>query len=656
MKHISLFCIIFLFTGILSAQSKLSKLELLELSKNEQELYKRIIKSDSLRDIRVSNFLNRNESYGNYKKVKGKTFVLYDIIEGKPIYRSTDNTQAAAVTGTSHLQVGGSLGLDLDGSGLTVGVWDGGPIQDTHAEFLDNSSSFSRIMIMESSRTDGTMGFSTHGTHVGGTIGARGASSTAKGMATNVSIKSYNFNDDEAEMLVALADTSNPMYLSNHSYGISVEQGDGTLDAWFMGAYTQGAREIDDIARTYPKYLIVASAGNSGNTYYQGGLYDDSDKLTSDKTAKNSLVIANANPVIIDPFTNEFSLQINSSSSQGPTDDIRIKPDIAGDGTNLRSTFPNDGYGILSGTSMAAPNVTGSLALLQQYYNQLNGDYMNASTLKGLVCHTAFDDPDISGPDHIFGWGLLNSKDAAELITGKNNGTTIIDELTLNNNEVYSFNFTAQAGNKLKASISWTDIPGVAVSGESNLNNQSPRLINDLDIRLVKDGVTYFPWKLNYNSSSGFSNSKEDNNVDNIEIIEIDAPTSGLYTLTVSHKGSLVAATAADPLEQNYSLIVSGNNITLGVDDISWSKSVSLFPNPSNSTFTVSFQPSLRNTNNDVKVMIYDMRGRIVYKKDFPNTASIFRQEIKLNDIKSGIYMVNISEGTRNTSKKLIIK
>ncbi len=57
-----------------------------------------------------------------------------------------------------------------------------------------------------------------------------------------------------------------------------------------------------------------------------------------------------------------------------------------GNGTNLYSSYDSadDAYNTISGTSMASPNVTGSLLLLQQYYKETYDNYMKAATLKGL--------------------------------------------------------------------------------------------------------------------------------------------------------------------------------------------------------------------------------------------------------------------------------
>jgi hypothetical protein len=159
---------------------------------------------------------------------------------------------------------------------------------------------------------DGDTGFSAHGTHVTGTISANGSgNSEAKGMAPNVNVKSYNWTNDEAEMVVAANDATTPILLSNHSYGVPINQGeDELLDSWFMGAYTQDARDIDNISKNNPKYLIVTSAGNSGNTAYDGGLFAGFDKLTTDKNAKNRWTGSTAGFLLL--FANEADLFIAS--------------------------------------------------------------------------------------------------------------------------------------------------------------------------------------------------------------------------------------------------------------------------------------------------------------------------------------------------------
>jgi len=653
MKKIFCFTVlVFLsFHGI--AQVLMSKQEFQDLPKAQQELYLRVYKADSLSSVRINRYLSNKGKEQRIIKENGIVYVLTDVIDGRPIYTTTSNKDAAIATGTNHLQVGGSLGLDLDGSGITVRVWDGGPVQSTHTEFQNETNTLSRVTNVETLNTDGDSDLDEHATHVTGTISAKGVNPNAKGMATAVTVKTYNFNNDTTEMVSELNDTSNPMILSNHSYGIPITQTNGTqLDAWRMGAYTSDARIVDDIASTNPQYLIVASAGNGGTDSYVGGMASGFDKLTGDKNAKNNLVIANAAPTI-NPFTNDVTFVINPSSSQGPTDDLRIKPDISGDGTGLTSTVPVDSYGSLTGTSMAAPNVTGSLVLLQQYYNQVHGQYMKAATLKGLVCHTAKDDTGTVGPDPYFGWGLLNAKRSAEVITEANNGMAIIDELMLNNNETYVLSFGAQAGDKLSATICWSDIPGIVASSSADLNNQTSRLVNDLDLRITKDGgATYLPWKLNYSGSS-FSNSKGDNVVDNVERIDIDVPESGNYSLVVSHKGTLETVGPFDPKVQDFALILTGNSLTLGIDDNNALDNFAIYPNPNKGEFNISFN---NNANDDVKIDIYDMSGRLVYKNSFINESVQFNKSIQLNGVESGVYIANVVKGNNITSHKIIIE
>lgn len=454
--------------------------------------------------------------------------------DGKPIYYALDNVNAAKTTRANTLNSGGLLGLSLDGQNMFSGVWDGGPVRVSHQEFGG------RMVISDNAFSLTSNSF--HATHVSGTVGAAGVSANAKGMAPLSTVKTFDWNNDLTEVL---AEARNGLLLSNHSYGIPLSSAPGN---WYMGAYSGEALSWDQLSYAVPYYLMVASAGNDGNSTNPAPTTTGYDKLTGNKCAKNNLVVANCQDANINAAGDLVSVSINSGSSEGPTDDRRIKPDITGNGSGLfSSTDASDtSYATLSGTSMASPNVMGTLLLLQQHYNNVNNHFMRAATLKGLACHTA-DDRGRVGPDAIWGWGVLNAKKAAQAIS--NNGLqSWISEETLSQGETFTFTAVSDGVTPLIASISWTDLPGAWVDGI--LNGTTPALVNDLDIRITKDGATYYPWKLQ-SAANLLALRTEDNAVDNIERINIDAP-SGVYTISVTHKGTLQDG------PQHYGFVVTG--------------------------------------------------------------------------------------------------
>ncbi|SCY19172.1 S8 family serine peptidase [Flavobacterium caeni] len=463
--------------------------------------------------------------------------------DGKPIYYVLDNVNAAKSTRANHLHTGGTLGLNLNGQGMFSGVWDGGTTRISHQEFGGRATV---------NDVAGTL--SAHATHVSGTVAASGVQANAKGMAPQSTLHTYDWNSDTAEVT---AEAANGLLLSNHSYGVPVESAPGS---WFMGAYSGAARIVDQIAYNAPYYLMVLSAGNDGNENNPSPMTPGYDKLTGNKTAKNNLVVANSQDANVDAQGNLLSVSINSSSSEGPTDDRRIKPDIAGNGSGLTSSTSNSNssYGSMSGTSMASPNVMGTLILVQQHYNNVNNRFMKSATLKGLACHTA-DDRGKVGPDPVWGWGLLNAKKAAQTIS-QNGLQSWISEETLQQDQTFSFTAVSDGTTPLLASICWTDVPGTANNG--TLNSTTPALVNDLDIRVTKDGSTFYPWKL-LSDANQAAIATEDNSVDNVERININTPEAGAYTITVTHKGTLVNG------PQDFAFVVTGLSSAFSMTSLS---------------------------------------------------------------------------------------
>jgi hypothetical protein len=636
------FTILIIFTfGIAFSQTKNEQKRVIDTYNSNQiseiNVYLKNLNTKNIKS--VEEFLIKNpkakkvikDKNGSIKKIKY-------IINNQPIYIVTHNTNSARATRTNFLHTGGNLNLDLDGENMFIGVWDGDNVRDTHVEFLnDDFAANSRITTPDFGSSDV---YGDHATHVAGTIIAKGTNATSKGMAPKAEIISYDWDSDSAEAFYEA--TNNGLLLSNHSYGVPVQQNDSFN--YLMGSYSAESREWDEIAYGAEYYLPVISAGNDGQEEYNGGLANGFDKLVGNKTSKNTMVVANAsNPYILDNG-NLLVLNINTSSSQGPTDDGRIKPDISGDGTSVFScsASTNNGYYVASGTSMAAPNVSGTLLLLQEYYNRLNDKFMKAATLKGLACHTADDDNTV-GPDPIFGWGLLNAKFAAETIINDNNNLAQIYEGTLNQGETYTYEFSSSNGGALKATLCWTDPPG---SVNSVLNSPQPALVNDLDLRLTKSGSTYYPWKLDPTSPQSWATNNSDNNMDTVEGITVSNAQNADYTITVSHKGNLQSGS------QNFSLIITGPNLSLSNPYVNNSKFI-IWPNPANDIINFKLPTQ---TSKPTLVSLYDVQGRQVYKETINSRSYITRGKIKTASLAKGVYILKIKQGDASMQQKVVLK
>lgn len=494
---------------------------------------------------------------------------------GQMLFMKTYNIGAARTTSTNRVWPGGTSGTSLTGGGVSgnrLGMWDGGATRISHREFSGRAT-----------QVDGATSLSAHATHVAGTMVAEGISTNARGMSYQANIRVYDWNSDNSEM--ASAGTGG-MLISNHSYGtIAGWYDDGGTTYWYgdesindtvdwkYGFYDSKAQQWDQIAFNNPFYLIVKAAGNDRGSSHTGshqvrnafGQWVTSTKTRSTVgpydcistygNAKNILTVGAVRKInnsnTNNGWTQVSDVVMTTFSGWGPTDDGRIKPDVVGcgQGVNSLNSTHDSSYTSMSGTSMASPNVSGSLFLVQQHYNNLRGVFMRAATLKGLAIHTA-DEAGNPGPDYSFGWGLINTAKAVALIS--DSLTNIVQERTLSNGTTFTQNIMASGNQPVRITISWTDRAATPVP--DSYNPTTRMLINDLDIRLrrVSDNAMFMPYILDPANPS--QNATTGDNIrDNVEQIFIQAPEPGLYVLTVSHKGTLAQNQA-----QAYSLIISG--------------------------------------------------------------------------------------------------
>lgn len=499
--------------------------------------------------------------------------------------KTFNNATSAVTTRTNSLYQNGSLGVNINGSGNNMtgklAIWDGGKLLNTHQELTGRTIN-----------VDGAFEASMHATHVAGTMIATGINTNARGMAWGIkSLLAYDFDNDLPEMATAASN----LLVSNHSYGsvagwyynsdVYPERWEwegifGQPEDYKFGFYDEDTRKWDQICYNAPYYLPVQAAGNSrsdngpniGEPYwgYKQGANeltlignrpsdisdnDSFDILTPTATAKNSLTVG-AIIGVLTGVKQPSDIQMSTFSCWGPTDDGRIKPDLVAAGVSVRSTSntSSTAYTTISGTSMAAPNVSGSLLLLQEYYAKLNaGNFMLSATLKGLALHTTDEAGTSPGPDYKYGWGLLNIEKAANVI--KNNGTkAVIQQLNLPQSGVLSQSFVSSGLEDVKATICWLDPPG-SISPYGILNSRNPKLVNDLDLVILKGNIVYQPWKLDANYPANPA-IKGNNMVDNIEQVSTNENTAGqTYTFKISHKGQLFSGS------QKYALIISGIKI-----------------------------------------------------------------------------------------------
>lgn len=457
----------------------------------------------------VLQYLRDNPALKREELKNGKLHYLVRIdAQGQPVYRvardaagNQKNRASGQLIKVDSLYPGGSLGVSVTGTGMTAGVWEPSAVPAdasggaTHELLLGQATNQTgQIVSTEIANKN-------HAVHVTGTMIGKDLASrpSARGIAYGGKAHNYDAANDLAEMTAFAA---SGFLISNHSYGDANTQ---TANLWKYGAYDTEAKDWDAMLKAAPNYLPFVAAGNeqssSGNNAAKAGY----DIMTGAAAAKNAMAVGAVNG---DKTMSDYS-------NWGPTDDGRVKPEIVAKGTGIDSaqaTSDNaySGSGAdSSGTSYASPAAAAAGLLLQQYYNSINGSYMRSSTLKALMLGTA-EDLGNPGPDHKFGWGLLDIEKAALTIKKRSplvatlatSKGSHIEEIAANPAADSTTEITrkvyAKGGVPLVVNIAWIDDEGPEQTAAEGIDPTTSRLVYEFDVmvrqQVPNPVVETWPW------------------------------------------------------------------------------------------------------------------------------------------------------------------
>src|SRR6218665_2196124 len=142
---------------------------------------------------KVQDFLAKNPQQSRSFVKNGSMYYLkYIDAKGNPVYINTKNRASGELIKANQLYGGGSVGVNIIGTGMIVGIWDGGQVRATH-ELLSGKVAMQSGQTVDGSGNNYTG--NNHQTHVSGTIVGKDIANqpSARGIAYGATAKNYDY-------------------------------------------------------------------------------------------------------------------------------------------------------------------------------------------------------------------------------------------------------------------------------------------------------------------------------------------------------------------------------------------------------------------------------------------------------------------------------
>ncbi len=271
-----------------------------------------------------------------------------------------------------------------------------------------------------------------HGTHVAGIAGA----ATNNGYG---SIASIGYNT-RIMPIKCRKNTDITGKLSHAFEGVvwAADNGAKVINcSWGSSSATSTGQKVVDYAYNIRKAIVVASAGNSGaNTLNYPAAYN------------NVVAVANSD--------------INNCKAASSTYGSFV--DVTAPGTSIRSTYVGNRYGILSGTSMAAPLVAGLCGLMYSVNPTLLDQATVINCLKSSTTPIDYSKACNTGMSGLLGTGIINAFEAVKCVKS----ALCKSNVTITNN----WNFPITESNTwIKAVLRTTISPTESIKLDANPTN-----------------------------------------------------------------------------------------------------------------------------------------------------------------------------------------